>query len=49
MDDNLVNKISDIRIPGHAIRAMQRTSGVPKMDQCGPYGKHRDVLYRLLG
>ena len=49
MEDNLFNKARDLRIPSHAIWAMQRTSGVPTMDLRDPYGTHRHVLYRLLG
>jgi len=49
MEDNPFNKARDLRIPTHAIRTMQRTGGVPTMDQRGPYGTYRHVLHRRSG
>ena len=49
MEENLVNQAGDLRISRHAIWTMQRTGGVPTIDQRGPYGTHHHVLHCLSG
>ena len=49
MEDNVYIQKGNIRILGYAIRASQRTSGIPKVDQQDSPVIHRHLLYCLSG
>ena len=49
MENDFFDKARNIRVPSHALWAMQRTSGIPTLDQQDPYGTYRHVLHSLSG
>jgi len=48
MENNLYHQVRNIRIPGHAFWTVQRTSGIPTMDQPNVTSIRGHMLHRIL-